>query len=154
MHLISQILENVSGKSLLDCLSFFRQEMGKESAEDLLSMAIDNFPKCSILVSFPLCCEHCTRALCSAKYSPTWAWDLVCEIFNTRWRQLGDSDKVIAEVVSCLLRVLHPLIVRASNRGSWQPRYVNYTQREQRIPYQCANTRPNQTPGVCGLTVL
>ncbi|KAJ7590683.1 cytochrome P450 [Mycena floridula] len=95
-------LETVSGKTPLECLGLFRQLMvdvlvssaygyrlGAVSkwamnAEDPLSTAINDFPKRGLLRSSV----------------PTWVWDLVCKIPNARWRQLCDSDKIMAEFVS------------------------------------------------------
>ncbi|KZT29554.1 cytochrome P450 [Neolentinus lepideus HHB14362 ss-1] len=96
------ILENLGGRTALDCLTLFRQLMvdvvcassfgyqpGALSkwtvdSEDALSMAINDFPKRGILRSAV----------------PTWAWKLVCSIPNKRFRQLCDSDKIMAEFVS------------------------------------------------------
>ncbi|KAJ2931049.1 hypothetical protein H1R20_g6052, partial [Candolleomyces eurysporus] len=95
-------LEGVTGKSSLECLAMFRNLMvdvtifslfgyrlgavGKWAlgAEDPLSTAINDFPKRGILRSLV----------------PSWAWKLVCRIPNNRWRQLCDSDKIMAEFVS------------------------------------------------------
>ncbi|EPQ58851.1 cytochrome P450 [Gloeophyllum trabeum ATCC 11539] len=96
------ILENLGGKSALDCLTLFRQLMvdvvcassfdheagalanWTTESEDALSTAINDFPKRGILRSAV----------------PTWAWKLVCSIPNKRLRQLCDSDKIMAEYVS------------------------------------------------------
>ncbi|KAF8886937.1 cytochrome P450 [Infundibulicybe gibba] len=95
-------LENISGKTPLECLTLFRHLMvdvvvsssygyrlGAVSkwamdVEDPLSTAINDFPKRGILRSIV----------------PTWAWNLVCRIPNNRWRQMCDSDKIMAEFVS------------------------------------------------------
>lgn len=54
------------------------------NVEDKLSTAISDFPKRGILRSI----------------FPTWAWNTICRIPNRRWRQLCDSDKIMAEFVS------------------------------------------------------
>ncbi|KAF9254261.1 cytochrome P450 [Marasmius fiardii PR-910] len=95
-------LENLDGKSSLDCLALFRNLMVEVivsssygyrlgavrkwalEAEDPLSVAISDFPKRGILRSVV----------------PTWAWKLVCRIPDARWRQMCDSDKIMAEFVS------------------------------------------------------
>ncbi|KIJ97258.1 hypothetical protein K443DRAFT_681651 [Laccaria amethystina LaAM-08-1] len=95
-------LENVCGKSPVECLALFRHLMVDVVAsssygyrlgavskwamdvEEPLSTAINDFPKRGILRSIV----------------PTWAWNLVCRIPNKRWRQLCDSDKIMAEFVS------------------------------------------------------
>ncbi|KAF6751527.1 cytochrome P450 [Ephemerocybe angulata] len=99
---LSQFLEGTAGKSSLECLAMFRNlmvdvtifslfgyrlgAMGKWilGAEDPLSTAINDFPKRGILRSV----------------LPTWAWNLVCRLPSNRWRQLCDSDKIMAEFVS------------------------------------------------------
>ncbi|KDR84434.1 hypothetical protein GALMADRAFT_713040 [Galerina marginata CBS 339.88] len=95
-------LENISGKSSVECLALFRHLMvdvvvsscfgyrlGAVSrwamdVEDPLSTAINDFPKRGIIRSIV----------------PTWAWNLVGRIPNNRWKQLCDSDKILAEFVS------------------------------------------------------
>ncbi|KAI0053770.1 cytochrome P450 [Auriscalpium vulgare] len=95
------VLDRMSGNPL-DCLALFRQFMvdiisvssfgyhvGAVSkwatvAEDPLATAIGDFPKRGILRSAV----------------PTWAWNIVCRIPNKRWRQLCDSDRIMAEFVS------------------------------------------------------
>ncbi|KAJ3506033.1 hypothetical protein NLJ89_g7099 [Agrocybe chaxingu] len=95
-------LETMSGKTPVECLALFRHLMvdvvvsssfgyrlgavGKWAmdVEDPLSTAINDFPKRGILRSVV----------------PTWAWNLVCRIPNNRWKQLCDSDKILAEFVS------------------------------------------------------
>ncbi|KAF9035857.1 cytochrome P450 [Panaeolus papilionaceus] len=95
-------LESISGKTSLECLALFRHLMvdvvvsssfgyrlgavGRWAmdVEDPLSTAINDFPKRGILRSVV----------------PTWAWNFVCRIPNNRWRQLCDSDKILAEFVS------------------------------------------------------
>ena len=82
-----QTLENISGKSPLECLGFFRQLMvdvivssaygyrlGAVSkwamnAEDPLSTAINDFPKRGILVSVPFFASSIAKVLRSAKCS-------------------------------------------------------------------------------------
>lgn len=117
-----QALENIAAKTPLDCLALFRQLMvdvivstsygyrlGAVSkwamnAVDPLSTAINDFPKRGILVRF--CCSYYLifdLSLCLQRSAvPTWAWDLICKIPSGRWRQLCDSDKIMAEVC-CLL---------------------------------------------------
>ncbi|KAF8627933.1 hypothetical protein AX17_006088 [Amanita inopinata Kibby_2008] len=95
-------LEEVAGKEPLECLTLFRHLMADVVAstsygyqagavrkwalgvKDPLLTAINDFPKRGILRSAV----------------PTWAWDLVCRIPNSRLRQLCDSDKIMAEFVS------------------------------------------------------
>ncbi|EGO02344.1 hypothetical protein SERLA73DRAFT_178240 [Serpula lacrymans var. lacrymans S7.3] len=95
-------LEQMPSKQPLDCLTLFRHFMvdvivsssygyrlGALSkwivgAEDPLSTAIGDFPKRGTL-----------RSAC-----PTWAWNFICRIPNNRWRQMCDSDKIMAEFVS------------------------------------------------------
>ncbi|KAG7091834.1 hypothetical protein E1B28_008239 [Marasmius oreades] len=95
-------LEKLDGKSPLECLALFRNLMVEVivstsygyrlgavhklalEAEDPLSVAISDFPKRGILRSVV----------------PTWAWKFVCRIPNARWRQMCDSDKIMAEFVS------------------------------------------------------
>lgn len=109
----------MQGKSL-ECLALFRNLMvevivsssygyrlgavGKwaHQAEDPLSVAISDFPKRGILVRSPItCCFLHNAYLCwQRSVVPTWAWKLICRIPNARWRQLCDSDKIMAEVGS------------------------------------------------------
>ncbi|KAF9463724.1 cytochrome P450 [Collybia nuda] len=95
-------LDSVSGKNPLECLAVFRHLMvdvvvsssygyrlgavSKWAAdvEDPLSMAINDFPKRGILRST----------------IPGWAWNIVCRFPNNRWKQMCDSDKIMAEFVS------------------------------------------------------
>ncbi|KAG5349201.1 hypothetical protein C0989_005285 [Termitomyces sp. Mn162] len=95
-------LESMSGAEPLDCLSIFRHLMvdavvsfsygyrlGAVSkwavnVEDPLSTAINDFPKRGII--------RCTV--------PNWLWNLISRIPNNRWRQMCDSDKIMAEFVS------------------------------------------------------
>ncbi|KJA17738.1 hypothetical protein HYPSUDRAFT_57557 [Hypholoma sublateritium FD-334 SS-4] len=99
---IINTLENLSGKTPVECMTLFRHLMadivvsssfgyrlgavGKWAmdVEDPLSTAINDFPKRGILRSAV----------------PAWAWNLVCRIPNNRWRQMCDSDKILAEFVS------------------------------------------------------
>ncbi|GLB34339.1 putative cytochrome P450 [Lyophyllum shimeji] len=95
-------IEALSRSGPLDCLAFFRHLMvdvvvsssygyrvGAVSkwavdVEDPLSTAINDFPKRGII--------RCIL--------PTWIWNLVSRIPNNRWRQMCDSDKIMAEFVS------------------------------------------------------
>ncbi|KAG6868113.1 hypothetical protein C0993_007491 [Termitomyces sp. T159_Od127] len=95
-------LDSISGAEALDCLSVFRHLMvdtvvsfsfgyrlGAVSkwalnVEDPLSTAINDFPKRGII--------RCTI--------PDWLWNLISRIPNNRWRQMCDSDKIMAEFVS------------------------------------------------------
>ncbi|KAF9023114.1 cytochrome P450 [Hymenopellis radicata] len=95
-------LDNMGGKTPLECLALFRNlmvDVGVSTSygyrlgavhkwalnsEDPLSTAIHDFPKRGILRSAV----------------PTWAWNLICKIPNSRWRQMCDSDKIMAEFVS------------------------------------------------------
>ncbi|KAF8801579.1 cytochrome P450 [Phlegmacium glaucopus] len=95
-------LEGIYGKTPVECLALFRHlsvdvvvsssfgyRLGAVSkwamdVEDPLSTAINDFPKRGILRSIV----------------PTWAWNSVCRIPNNRWRQMCDSDKILAEFVS------------------------------------------------------
>ncbi|KAL1746232.1 cytochrome P450 [Schizophyllum fasciatum] len=101
-HDLVQTLNSISGEKSVDCLTLFRQFMVDVivtssygcrlgalkkwalGVEDALCTAISDFPKRGILRSAV----------------PTWAWDLVCKIPNNRWRQMCDSDKIMAEFVS------------------------------------------------------
>ena len=92
-HSLIETLQNISSKSPLECLGFFRQLMvdvivssaygyclGAVSkwamnAEDLLSTASNDFPKCGILVSIPSIASSIAKVQRSAV--PTWAWDLI-----------------------------------------------------------------------------
>ncbi|KAI0307004.1 cytochrome P450 [Multifurca ochricompacta] len=96
------ILDGIVKGNAINCLSFFRHLMVDIAsvssfgyrvgalnkwaidAEDPLVTAIGDFPKRGILRSAV----------------PVWAWKLVCSIPNRRWRQLCDSDKIMAEFVS------------------------------------------------------
>ncbi|KAG6888517.1 hypothetical protein C0995_007760 [Termitomyces sp. Mi166 len=95
-------LESMSGAEPLDCLSVFRHLMVDAvvsssygyrlgavskwavSVEDPLSTAINDFPKRGII--------RCIL--------PSWLWNLISRIPNNRWRQMCDSDKIMAEFVS------------------------------------------------------
>ncbi|KAL1729417.1 cytochrome P450, partial [Schizophyllum commune] len=101
-HDLVQTLNSISGEKSVDCLTLFRQFMVDVivassygcrlgalkkwalGVEDALCTAISDFPKRGILRSAV----------------PTWAWNLVCKIPNNRWRQMCDSDKIMAEFVS------------------------------------------------------
>ncbi|KAF5369696.1 hypothetical protein D9615_010147 [Tricholomella constricta] len=92
-------METMSGSGPLNCLAVFRHLMvdvvvsssygyrlGAVSkwavdVEDPLSTAINDFPKRGII--------RCTL--------PNWLWNLVSRIPNNRWRQMCDSDKIMAE---------------------------------------------------------
>ncbi|GAW10238.1 cytochrome p450 [Lentinula edodes] len=93
---------NIGGKASIECLTLFRNLMvdvlvstsygyrihavkkWATDNEDPLSTAISDFPKRGILRSVV----------------PSWAWNVVCRIPVARWRQLCDSDKIMAEFVS------------------------------------------------------
>ncbi|KAF9062643.1 cytochrome P450 [Rhodocollybia butyracea] len=95
-------VRNIGGKSPIECLTLFRNLMvdvivstsygyrlhavkkWASDNEDPLSTAISDFPKRGIIRSVV----------------PSWAWNLVCRIPLVRWRQLCDSDKIMAEFVS------------------------------------------------------
>ncbi|KAJ3980366.1 cytochrome P450 [Lentinula detonsa] len=100
-----ELVNNVTklgGKTSIECLTLFRNLMvdvlvstsygyrihavkkWATDNEDPLSTAISDFPKRGILRSVV----------------PTWAWNFVCRIPIARWRQLCDSDKIMAEFVS------------------------------------------------------
>ena len=107
------------GNGPLDCLTLFRHLMvdvvvtlsygcrlgalskWAMNVEEPLSMAINDFPKRGILVSvsawsytfLPNASVFFQRSAV-----PTWAWNLVCHIPNQRWRQMCNSDKIMAEV--------------------------------------------------------
>ncbi|KAG5637814.1 hypothetical protein H0H81_003146 [Sphagnurus paluster] len=98
----NKTIEAISGSGPLNCLAVFRHLMvdvvvsssygyrlGAVSkwaldVEDPLSTAINDFPKRGII--------RCTL--------PNWLWNLVSRIPNNRWRQMCDSDKIMAEFVS------------------------------------------------------
>ncbi|EKM79809.1 hypothetical protein AGABI1DRAFT_72452 [Agaricus bisporus var. burnettii JB137-S8] len=99
---VLNILDNTAGKTSTECLTLFRHLMvdvvvsssygyrlgavtkWAMDVEDPLSTAINDFPKRGILRSIV----------------PSWAWKLVCRLPNSRWRQMCDSDKIMAEFVS------------------------------------------------------
>ncbi|RDB20119.1 hypothetical protein Hypma_013088 [Hypsizygus marmoreus] len=101
MELVNTI-EGMAGTGPFDCLAVFRHLMvdtivsssygyrlGAVSkwavdVEDPLSTAINDFPKRGII--------RCTL--------PSWAWNLISRIPNNRWKQMCDSDKIMAEFVS------------------------------------------------------
>lgn len=107
------------GNGPLNCLAVFRHLMvdavvsssygyrlGAVSkwavdVEDPLSTAINDFPKRGILVG-PTAYLKFIYANSSAPFQrctiPGWAWNLVSRIPNNRWRQMCDSDKIMAEV--------------------------------------------------------
>ncbi|KAF9804687.1 hypothetical protein IEO21_09276 [Rhodonia placenta] len=96
------ILHNISGKSSVDCLNLFRHlnvdiigctvfgtrpgslDNWALNMQDPLATAIYDFPKRGVLRSAV----------------PTWAWNLVCRIPNHRWRQVCDSDRIMAQFVA------------------------------------------------------
>lgn len=96
------ILDGIAKGNSIDCLTFFRHFMvdvasassfgyqvdalskWSTNAEDPLVTAIGDFPKRGIL-----------RSAVHKR-----AWNLVCTIPNRRWRQLCDSDRIMAEFVS------------------------------------------------------
>ncbi|KAG6830124.1 hypothetical protein H0H87_009094 [Tephrocybe sp. NHM501043] len=95
-------IESLAGAESIDCLAVFRHLMvdavvsssygyrlGAVSkwamdVEDPLSTAINDFPKRGII--------RCTL--------PSWLWNIISRIPNNRWRQMCDSDKIMAEFVS------------------------------------------------------
>ncbi|TFK74517.1 cytochrome P450 [Pluteus cervinus] len=106
MHAITlelmNLLEGIGAKNSVECLNLFRHLMvdvvvlssyghrlgaltnWAKNTEDTLSTSINNFPIRGILRSTV----------------PAWAWSLVCKIPNRRWRQICNSDKIMAEFVS------------------------------------------------------
>ncbi|TFY65879.1 hypothetical protein EVG20_g5213 [Dentipellis fragilis] len=99
---VAEILDNISGRTSVDCLDLFRQLLVDVSSAtafgyrvaalskwaidtvDPLSTAIGDFPKRGILRSVV----------------PSWTWDLICRIPNNRWRQMCNSDGIMAQFVS------------------------------------------------------
>ncbi|KAJ3570031.1 hypothetical protein NP233_g4668 [Leucocoprinus birnbaumii] len=99
---VLNVLDNIAGKASTECLTLFRHLMvdvvvsssygyrlgavtkWAMDVEDPLSTAINDFPKRGILRSIV----------------PSWAWKLVCRLPDARWRQMCDSDKIMAEFVS------------------------------------------------------
>ncbi|KAH9179522.1 cytochrome P450 [Lactarius sanguifluus] len=79
------ILDGIVKGNSVDCLTFFRHFMvDVVSASSFgYQSAIGDFPKRGILRS--------------AVYKR--AWNLVCTIPNRRWRQLCDSDRIMAEAI-------------------------------------------------------
>ncbi|CCM00466.1 uncharacterized protein FIBRA_02499 [Fibroporia radiculosa] len=91
-----------SGKASVDCLDLFRHLMvdiigstvfGSRpgsldnwalNIQDPLATAVYDFPKRGVLRSAV----------------PAWAWDLVCRIPSERWRQICDSDTIMAQFVA------------------------------------------------------
>ena len=114
-----QVIERISGKTSVDCLDLFRHLMvdviactvfGSRSGSldnwatnirDPLSVAVYDFPKRGIMVGHLLGWLH-TLELSLTPFQrsviPTWAWNLICRIPNARWRELCNSDGIMAEV--------------------------------------------------------
>ncbi|KAF8646155.1 hypothetical protein AX16_007380 [Volvariella volvacea WC 439] len=127
-----KILEGIAGKSTPECLALFRHLMvdvvvsslygyrlgalsrWATGVEDPLSVAINDFPKRGILRSVV----------------PTWAWDLVCRLPNRRWRQMCESDKIMAEFVSGRVYDMRTQMlagkIRESERPSLLQRLLSY----------------------------
>ncbi|OCH89992.1 cytochrome P450 [Obba rivulosa] len=102
---LAETLDRIAGKTSVDCLDLFRHLMvdiisstvfgvrqgsldnWALNIHDPLSSAVYDFPKRGILRSAV----------------PTWAWNLVCRIPNQRWRQICDSDRIMAEFVGSRL---------------------------------------------------
>jgi hypothetical protein len=69
-----------------------------------LCTAIALFPLRGVLVS-SLCAKTGVNVMqirtsnSQRSAVPVWAWKLLCRIPNKRWRQMCDSDKVMAEVI-------------------------------------------------------
>ncbi|GBE80196.1 cytochrome P450 [Sparassis latifolia] len=96
-----EILDCLAGETSVECLDLFRHlmvdiigdtvfgcrpgslEKRAMNIQDPLSTAVNDFPKRGILRSAV----------------PTWAWNLVCRIPNVRWRQICDSDQIMAQFV-------------------------------------------------------
>jgi len=95
------VLFKISGKTSVGCLDLFRHLMvdviggtvfGCQpgsldnwalNIQDPLATAVYDFPKRGVLRSAV----------------PAWAWNLVCRIPNDRWRQVCDSDRIMAQFV-------------------------------------------------------
>ncbi|KDQ63972.1 hypothetical protein JAAARDRAFT_214320 [Jaapia argillacea MUCL 33604] len=98
---VVETLGAISGRNPIECLALFRQMMvdvvcassfGEEAGalarwamdgECVLATAINDFPARGVLRSVV----------------PAWAWKLVCKIPNRRFRQLCDSDSIMADFV-------------------------------------------------------
>ncbi|KAF8967495.1 cytochrome P450 [Flammula alnicola] len=78
-HLMADVVVSSSFGYRLGAVSKWAMDV-----EDPLSTAINDFSKRGVLRSAV----------------PAWAWNLVCRIPNNRWRQMCDSDKILAEFVS------------------------------------------------------
>ncbi|EMD40318.1 hypothetical protein CERSUDRAFT_148236 [Gelatoporia subvermispora B] len=112
-------LDRIAGKTSVDCLDLFRHLMvdiismtvfgtrpgsmknWSLNIHDPLSTAVYDFPKRGILRSAV----------------PTWAWNLVCRIPNERWRQICDSDRIMAQFVGDRLYDMRAKIHTASVAG-------------------------------------
>ncbi|KAF5364054.1 hypothetical protein D9756_000128 [Leucocoprinus leucothites] len=99
---VLSVLDNIAGKASTECLALFRHLMvdvmvsssygyrlgavtkWAMDVEDPLSTAINDFPKRGTFRSI----------------IPSWAWKLVCRFPNARWKQMCDSDKIMAQFVS------------------------------------------------------
>jgi hypothetical protein len=74
------------------------------STSDELCAAIKSFPIRGVIVSplssfneLELSGSH-AFACTQRSAVPTWLWNLLCRIPNKQWRQICDSDRVMAEV--------------------------------------------------------
>lgn len=111
-----QILDSIAGKASTECLTLFRHLMvdvvvsssygyrlgavtkWAMDVEDPLSTAINDFPKRGILVMSSVGHPVMSLNFLQRSIVPGWAWRLVCRLPNVRWRQMCDSDKIMAEV--------------------------------------------------------
>ena len=71
-------------------------------SEDPLSTAINDFPKRGIIVNMRFIFRPITMTdypmLFKRSTVPNGVWNLISRIPNKRWRQMCDSDKIMAEV--------------------------------------------------------
>ncbi|KAI0941150.1 hypothetical protein AcV7_002792 [Taiwanofungus camphoratus] len=106
MHMFTlklvDILDRISGKTSVECLDLFRHLMvdiitvnalgfypesldnWSSNVENPLATAVYDFPKMGTL-----------RGL----FPTSWAWNIICQFPNDRWRQICNSDKIIAQYV-------------------------------------------------------
>ncbi|THH31367.1 hypothetical protein EUX98_g2801 [Antrodiella citrinella] len=98
---VIDILDRIAGKASVECLDLFRHltvdvlastnfgsrpealDLWAVNTPDPISIAVNDFPKRGVLRSAV----------------PTWTWNLISRIPSTRWRQVCNSDKIMAEFV-------------------------------------------------------
>ncbi|KZT06455.1 cytochrome P450 [Laetiporus sulphureus 93-53] len=124
-------LSSMSAKASVDCLDLFRHLMvdvigttifgsrggsldnWARNVQDPLATAVYDFPKRGILRSAV----------------PTWAWNFVCRIPNERWRQVCDSDRIMAQFVGGRLYEMRAKIQAGPVVGEADPEKIPLLQR-------------------------